>query len=141
MCSIKIQVAFPILVENCLELAQYSDFMSLLDRNKVKDISLIQFNQIIYNECFNESERAFIKEERRKCVNRRAAGVSRLRRREEEINLVSDLRKLQIEKCSLTQEMRMLLSEIESFKGKIGELEMEEMVFDANQLFDNLFDL
>lgn len=139
MCSIKIQVAYPILVENCFELSQYSDCMALLDRNKVKDISLPQFNQIIYNECFNESERAYIREERRKCVNRRAAGVSRQRRKEEETNLTSDIMRLQSEKNSLTQEKRELHSEIESLKDGIEQMELEETTPDVNWLCDNLF--
>ena len=139
MCSIKIQVAYPILVDNCIQFAQFSDCMSLIDGNKVKDISLGQFNQIIYNECFNESERAFIREERRKCVNRRAAGVSRLRRKEEQVNLTSDIRMLEMEKNSLTQEMKTLESEIKSYKSKMEQMEMEETMFDVNQLFDNLF--
>ena len=139
MCSIKIQVAYPILVDNCIQFAQFSDCMSLIDGNKVKDISLGQFNQIIYNECFNESERAFIREERRKCVNRRAAGVSRLRRKEEKVNLTSDIRMLEMEKNSLTQEMKTLESEIKSYKSKMEQMEMEETMFDVNQLFDNLF--
>ena len=139
MCSIKIQVAYPILVDNCIQFAQLSDCMSLIDGNKVKDISLGQFNQIIYNECFNESERAFIREERRKCVNRRAAGVSRLRRKEEQVNLTSDVRMLEMEKNSLIQEMKTLESEIKSYKSKMEQMEMEETMFDVNQLFDNLF--
>ncbi|KAI6659202.1 Zinc finger FYVE domain-containing protein 26 [Oopsacas minuta] len=135
MCSIKIQVAYPILVDNCLELSQTYEFLTLIDRNRVKDVTITQFDKIIYSHCFNDNERAYIREERRKCVNRRAAGVSRRRRKTEDSTLTSDLGKLESEKSSLSEERMRLISEIESYKSMLEQGEIENTQFDAFDAF------
>ena len=135
MSNLKFQIASAILVDNSSQLFVNRDFLSLIDRNKVKDVPLVLFNKIIYNECFNDAERAYIREERRKCVNRRAANVSRRRRRLEDGMMESDMCKMQVTKNGLLEEKYNLVQEIELYK------KLTEQDLLTDNLFDYVYDL
>ena len=139
----KIQIAKAILVDSSSHSSRDTDVLSLIDRNKVKDIPLIAFNHIIYNDCFTDAERAFIREERRKCVNRRAANVSRRRRKEEEQWDQIEVNQMLVEKDGLLEMKDNLKKEIERYKKLNEERLSNDCLFDEAydlSIFDSLFD-
>ena len=135
MSNLKIQIASAILIDNSFQLSVNNDFLSLIDRNKVKDVSLVIFNKIIYNDCFTDAERAYIREERRKCVNRRAANVSRRRRKQEDTITEIEMQQMEVAKNDLLKEKCDLVKEIEQFK------RLTEQDLQTDTLFDDIYDL
>ena len=135
MSNLKIQIASAILIDNSFQLSVNNDFLSLIDRNKVKDVSLVIFNKIIYNDCFTDAERAYIREERRKCVNRRAANVSRRRRKQEDTITEIEMQQMEVAKNDLLKEKCNLVKEIEQFK------RLTEQDLQTDTLFDDIYDL
>ena len=112
----KLNIAKDILVKDYKSLSQSQDFLSLIDKDKVYIVSINEFNKIIHRECFCENERAFIREQRRKAVNRKAAKVSRERRKSEEKKLEESMRKLEITKFAILKEKELLQQEILGYK-------------------------
>ena len=108
----KLNITRDILVENYIALAESKEFLLLIDKNKVYSVTINEFNKIINRDCFTDVERAYIREQRKKAVNRKAARVSRGRRKTEEKSLQFSVKRLEsiksnflIEKMNLEKEI------------------------------------
>ena len=108
----KLNIAKDILIKNYIIIAEKKEFLLLIDKNKVYSVTINEFNQIINRDCFSDVERAYIREQRKKAVNRKAARVSRMRRKNEEFSLEYSVRKLEMVKCELLREQMCLEKEI-----------------------------
>ena len=108
----KLNISKEILVQNFGILAKTREFLQLVDKDRVYSITINEFNKIINRECFTEIERAYIREQRKKAVNRKAARVSRKRRREDDVKLDMTVRKLHVTKYNLLREANELRNEI-----------------------------
>lgn len=126
----RLQVAAPLLIDNFRQLSAEKNVLALLHRDRVKDVPHDEFTKIIYHDCFSGSERSFMKEARRKCVNRRAASVTRLRRKLEETELDSSLDQMKKERAGLLDEKLSLQRDIELYERLTEEMKHQEPLFD-----------
>lgn len=115
----KLNISKEILVQNFAILAETKGFLELIDKDRVYSVTINEFNKIINRECFTDIERAYIREQRKKAVNRKAARVSRKRRREDDNKLEIALRKLQVVKYNLLREQAELRNEIISYRSSL----------------------
>ena len=118
----KLNISKEILVQNFAILAETREFLQLVDKDRVYSISINEFNKIVNRECFTEIERAYIREQRKKAVNRKAARVSRKRRREEDVKLEIAVRKLHVLRYNLLREATELRNEILFYKSPFQEM-------------------
>ena len=112
----KLNIAREILVENYLALAESKEFLLLIDKDNVYSVTINEFNKIINRDCFSDTERAYIREQRKKAVNRQAAKVSRRRRKEEEQSLDFSVKRLQTIKYELMMAKKRLEGEVAYYK-------------------------
>ncbi|KAI6659201.1 hypothetical protein LOD99_14875 [Oopsacas minuta] len=112
----KLNISKAILVENYHIRAEKTSFLNLIHKDRVYSVTINEFNKIINRECFTDIERAYIREQRKKAVNRKAARVSRKRRRDEDQSLEKTLRNLQSIKYGLLERKDILENEIHFYK-------------------------
>ncbi|KAI6651003.1 hypothetical protein LOD99_5580 [Oopsacas minuta] len=91
-------------------------FLDQIDLIKLVKITKLELSKLINSRVLTEEEIDFIKEARRKMINRMSAGRSRERQKSEYSSLELKLQSLNDTKMSLLKEKRSLLNEIEIFK-------------------------
>lgn len=97
----------------------------MIDINKVLNITAIDLNNIIDDVTFSDQERAYIRELRRKAMNKKAAEECRKRKKNEEHNLVEEFSSLNEQKRALLGQKQKLANEIADFKDTVGVLPPE----------------
>eukprot|EP00800_Vazella_pourtalesii_P013588 TRINITY_DN327_c0_g1_i2.p1 TRINITY_DN327_c0_g1~~TRINITY_DN327_c0_g1_i2.p1 ORF type:complete len:244 (+),score=59.90 TRINITY_DN327_c0_g1_i2:312-1043(+) len=100
-------------------------FLEMIDINKVLNITAIDLNNIIDDVTFSDQERAYIRELRRKAMNKKAAEECRKRKKNEEHNLVEEFSSLNEQKRALLGQKQKLANEIADFKDTVGVLPPE----------------
>ena len=97
----------------------------MIDINKVLNITAIDLNNIIDDVTFSDQERAYIRELRRKAMNKKAAEECRKRKKNEEHSLEEEFTSLNDEKRALLGQKQKLANEIADFKHTVGVLPPE----------------
>ena len=100
-------------------------FLEMVDINKVLDISAIDLNNIIDDATYSDQERAYIRELRRKAMNKKAAEECRKRKKNEEQNLEDEFSTLNDQKRNLLGQKHNLVNEIALFQQTVGILPPE----------------
>ena len=93
-------------------------FLDQIDLIKLVEITKLELSKLINSRVLADEEIDFIKEARRKMINRMSAGRSRERQKSEYSSLEVTLQSLIDTKLSLMKEKISLLNEIEVFKYK-----------------------
>ena len=93
-------------------------FLDQIDLIKLVEITKLELSKLINSRVLAEEEIDFIKEARRKLINRMSAGRSRERQKSEYSSLEVTLQSLIDIKLSLMKEKNSLLNEIEVLKYK-----------------------
>ena len=93
-----------------------SNFFDLIDNEKLISIDVSEMNDILDSGCFSISEKDYIRELRRKTMNRKTAKQSRIRDKHEYQELSGDLDALLDIKKKLQQEKEELAQEINLYK-------------------------
>ena len=101
---------YPLLFEN------ESDFLDLIDVNKLVYTKASELNPILDTKLFTEHEKNWIRESRRKAINRKTAAESRDRKKAEFLELKFGLTDLKDEKLALEQMQIAFLREINFYK-------------------------
>ncbi|KAI6656932.1 hypothetical protein LOD99_16234 [Oopsacas minuta] len=100
-------------------------FLEMVDINKVLNISAIDLNNIIDDVTYTDQERAYIRELRRKAMNKKAAEECRKRKKNEEHNLEEEFLTLNNQRRALMGQKQNLANEIADFKQSVGILPPE----------------
>ena len=100
-------------------------FLEMVDINKVLNLSVTDLNTIIDNATFSDEERAYIRELRRKAMNKKAAEECRRRKKSEEQHLTEEFDSLRDIRKRLFFEKERIKLEITSMKEIVGELSPE----------------
>ena len=101
-------------------------FLELVDINKVLELSVTDLNAIIDNATFSDEERAYIRELRRKAMNKKAAEECRRRKKSEEQHLTEEFDLLKNTRKRLVSEKERILQEIIDLKSTVGDLPPED---------------
>lgn len=109
-------------------------FLEMVDINKVLNLSVTDLNVIIDNVTFSDQERAYIRELRRKAMNKKAAEECRRRKKSEEQHLTEEFDSLKDIRRRLFSEKERIRLEIMSMKETVGELspETEDTIHDPS---------
>ena len=99
-----------------------------LDRDKLIDMPIDDFNLLLQKSALNDSGVAYMKEWRRKGKNKKAAKIARKRKRDEMGDLEIEVDDLKQKISSYTDEKEALLRELREMKGKSDRLENELLV-------------
>ena len=91
-------------------------FLDQIDLIKLVEITKLELSKLLTSRVLTEEEVDFIKEARRKMINRMSAGRSRERQKSEYSNLEQTLQGLIDTKTSLEKEKLSLLREIDLYK-------------------------
>ena len=91
-------------------------FLDQIDLIKLVEITKLELSKLLNSRVLSEEEVDFIKEARRKMINRKSAGRSRERQKSEYSNLEHSLQELIDTKTSLENEKISLLEEIKQYK-------------------------
>ena len=94
-------------------------FLDHIDLIKLVEIKKNEFSKIINCNVLTEEEVDFIKEARRKMINRKSAGIARERQKCEFRNLECSVDSLKETKRSLVKEKRQLQKEIEYYRNRL----------------------
>lgn len=94
-------------------------FLALIDTARVMDLSVSDLNNIIEDSAFSEEERAYIRELRRKAMNKKAAEECRRRKKSEEQHLSEEYDSLMATRQTLLSEKDNLSAEINFYKTTI----------------------
>ena len=97
----------------------------MVDINKVLDISAIDLNNIIDDVTYSDQERAYIRELRRKAMNKKAAEECRKRKKNEEQSLEDEFSTLNEHKHNLLGQKHNLVNEIAQLQQTVGVLPPE----------------
>lgn len=97
-------------------------FLEMVDINKVLDLSVTDLNAIIDNNTFSDEERAYIRELRRKAMNKKAAEECRRRKKSEEQHLSDEFESLKSKRRLLMSDKGRLQQEISDFQQSVGML-------------------
>ena len=127
--QLKCTKALPILhnneslsIENALS---PKTFLEMVNINKVLNLSVTDLNAVIDNATFSDEERAYIRELRRKAMNKKAAEECRRRKKNEEQHLTEEFNSLRDIRRRLFSEKERIRLEITSMKETVGELSPE----------------
>ena len=127
--EMKCTKALPILhsdnLASCEASLSHRTFLELVDINKVLDLSVTDLNAIIDNATFSDEERAYIRELRRKAMNKKAAEECRRRKKSEEQHLTEEFDSLKTTRKRLMSEKERILQDIINLKDTVGELPPE----------------
>ncbi|KAI6657259.1 hypothetical protein LOD99_6 [Oopsacas minuta] len=124
--KLKCSKALPILHEDLISNENsLKTFLAMIDINKVLDLSVTDLNVIIDNATFSDEERAYIRELRRKAMNKKAAEECRRRKKSEEQHLSEEFENLRNIRRRLFSEKERISIDISTFKKTIGELPPE----------------
>ena len=93
-----------------------SNFFDLIDNEKLISIDVNEMNDILDSGCFSISEKDYIRELRRKTMNRKTAKQSRIRDKHEHQELSGEIDALLDIKKKLLQEKEELAQEINIYK-------------------------
>eukprot|EP00800_Vazella_pourtalesii_P014025 TRINITY_DN345_c0_g2_i1.p1 TRINITY_DN345_c0_g2~~TRINITY_DN345_c0_g2_i1.p1 ORF type:complete len:140 (+),score=18.61 TRINITY_DN345_c0_g2_i1:565-984(+) len=93
-----------------------SNFFDLIDNEKLISIDVNEMNDILDSGCFSISEKDYIRELRRKTMNRKTAKQSRIRDKHEYQELNGEIDALLDIKKKLLQEKEKLAQEINLYK-------------------------
>ena len=121
--------ALPILHNNNMtpcDSLSHRTFLELVDINKVLDLSVTDLNAIIDNATFSDEERAYIRELRRKAMNKKAAEECRRRKKSEEQHLSEEFDLLMNTRKGLFSEKERIQQDILNMKSTVGELPPED---------------
>ena len=109
----KIKVAKRIIIEKDF---MTSNFFDLIDNEKLIAIDVNEMNYILDSGCFSLAEKDYIRELRRKTMNRKTAKLSRVRDKQEYQDLNVEVEALQTTKNNLVQEKEALINEIKLYE-------------------------
>ena len=93
-----------------------NNFFDLIDNDKLITIDVNELNYILDSGCFSISEKDYIRELRRKTMNRKTAKDSRIRDKHEYQELSGEIDVLVDRKCSLAQEKEDLCRQISFYQ-------------------------
>ena len=111
-----------LLKENYKLLIQQSyGFLNLIDVDKLVFTKAAKLTPLLDTNIFSDLEKNWIKENRRRAINRKTAAESRERRKRDYRKLTSDLTSLVEHKESLTQQKIRFKKEIDFYKNKLYE--------------------
>ena len=96
------------------------NFFDLIDNDKLIAIDVNEMNYILDSGCFSLSEKDYIRELRRKTMNRKTAKLSRIRDKQEYQELNVEVAALSRTKMELTQEREALMSEVNFYQKLIN---------------------
>ena len=105
----KIRAAHKIIIRSNVHT---TNFFDLIDNNKLISIDVNAMNHILDSGCFTMSEKDYIRELRRKTMNRKTAKMSRIKDKKEYRDLSEDVDVLLTEKRALSREKEDLIKEI-----------------------------
>ena len=93
-----------------------NNFFDLIDNDRLIAIDVNELNYILESGCFSLSEKDYIRELRRKTMNRKTAKLSRIRDKQEYQDLNVDVEALLRTKRRLSQEKEQLFIQIQFYK-------------------------
>ena len=93
-----------------------SNFFDLIDNDKLIAIDVNELNYILESGCFSLSEKDYIRELRRKTMNRKTAKLSRIKDKQEYQELNVEVEALLRTKRRLSQEREQLFKQIQFYK-------------------------
>ena len=97
-----------------------SNFFDLIDNDRLIAIDVHELNYILESGCFSLPEKDYIRELRRKTMNRKTAKLSRIRDKQEYQELNVEVEILLRTKNDLMQEKEDLMNEINLYKKLIN---------------------
>ena len=109
-------------------LQEGNTFLDLVDVNKLVFTKAARLTPLLDTHIFTEVEKNWIRESRRRAINRKTADESRRRKRCEQKKLISDLDCLKSYRNQLFREKIEMLEEIESLRGCIYNLSLSNSI-------------
>ncbi|KAI6654972.1 hypothetical protein LOD99_2850 [Oopsacas minuta] len=129
--------AICILKDNYKDLLQNGgdNFLDIVDIDKLVYTKASKLTPLLDTNVFSEIEKNWIKENRRKAINRKTAGESRDRKKREQSKLVNDLKYLERYRDVLSQQKEEFIEEIYGLKWGIRKMSFEySLAIPTNQL-------
>ena len=117
---------------------QGNEFLEMVDVDKLVYTKAAELNPILDTKLFSEHEKNWIRESRRKAINRKTAAESRDRKKEEFLGLKFGLSDLKEEKLTLERIKIGYLKDINFYKHELEKMERERRLHRRNPRFTPL---